>query len=86
MGSSAIELSVDAAGWVGAFLIVLAYYRISTQRTSGTSLGYQGLNAGGSILVGGNALYYGALPSVFINIVWISIALAALLSIMRKKR
>lgn len=83
---SAFELSVDAAGWIGALLIVLAYYLISTQRTSGTSLGYQGLNAGGSILVGGNALYYGALPSVFINVVWITIALMALRSITRKNR
>ena len=74
-----MHLIVDICGWLGAGLLLLAYFRVSTGRTSGKSVGYQALNAIGSVFVGGNALYYHALPSFTVNVVWIAIALASLL-------
>ena len=69
---------IDPAGWLGAALLLLAYFLVSTKKTSGASIKYQSLNVVGSVLVGANALYYGALPSFSINVIWLGIALFAL--------
>ena len=73
-----ITLFIDIVGWIGAALIVAAYFLVSTGRTAGTALGYQLMNAAGSVLVGANAFYFGALPSAGINVVWLGIAIAAI--------
>ncbi len=65
---------VDALGWVGAGALLLAYFLVSSRRVHGGSLLYQGLNAAGSVLLGANSLYYGAVPSAFVNLVWLAIA------------
>jgi hypothetical protein len=73
-----MKLLIDAGGWLGAILLLLAYFLVSTKRVSGTSIRYQGLNIVGSVLVGANAFYYTALPSFSINVVWILIGVASL--------
>lgn len=71
-------LPIDIAGWVGVAALLVAYFLVSTQRMQGNSIPYQILNAGGSGLLILNSYYYGALPSVGINIAWIGIAIYAL--------
>ena len=73
-----MKLLIDVGGWFGAILLLLAYFLVSTKRVGGTSIRYQSLNVAGSVLVGANALYYTALPSFSINVVWILIGVAAL--------
>ncbi|UCD24188.1 MAG: hypothetical protein JSW51_14365 [Gemmatimonadota bacterium] len=73
-----MKLIIDVGGWLGAILLLLAYFLVSTKRVGGTSVRYQGLNVVGSVLVGANAFYYSALPSFSINVVWIMIGVAAL--------
>jgi len=65
---------VDALGWLGAAVLLVAYFLVSSRRVHGGSLLYQGLNAAGSVLLGLNSLYYGAVPSAFVNAVWLGIA------------
>lgn len=72
------SLAIDIAGWIGVVALLAAYFLVSTERMRGTSVPYQLLNAGGSGLLILNSYYYGALPSVGINIAWIGIALYAL--------
>ena len=72
------SLLIDIAGWIGVAALLAAYFLVSTERMRGTSIPYQLLNAGGSGLLILNSYYYGALPSVGINIAWIGIALYAL--------
>ena len=71
------RLVLDIAGWVGAGLLLAAYWLISTKRVVGDSVGYQALNIVGSILLMANTVYYGAYPSAFVNLVWLGIALYA---------
>jgi len=71
------RLVLDIAGWVGAGLLLAAYWLISTKRVVGDSVGYQALNIVGSILLMANTAYYGAYPSAFVNLVWLGIALYA---------
>lgn len=66
---------VDAVGWLGAGALLFAYFLVASRRVHGGSLLYHGLNAVGSVLLGLNSLYYGAVPSAFVNAVWLGIAI-----------
>ena len=66
---------VDVAGWVGVVALLLAYVLVSTKRIEGNSVAYQVLNLAGAALLIANSFYYGAYPSVGVNIVWIGIAI-----------
>lgn len=72
------DLGVDIAGWMGVLALLAAYFLVSTRRLEGDSPLYQALNAVGSLLLIVNSAYYGAFPSVGINVAWIGIALYAL--------
>ena len=74
------RLWIDLAGWLGVFALLAAYGLVSTKRTEGDSLEYQGLNVLGAELLIVNSFYYGALPSVGINVIWIGIAAYTLVS------
>ncbi len=81
------RLLVDILGWIGAVALLTAYSAVSSGRLEGTSSLYQILNAVGSAFLIVNASYYRAFPSAFVNLVWIGIALSAILaSRARRKR
>lgn len=73
------KLLINVTGWIGTGLLLLAFYLVSTRRTQGDTGLYQSLNILGSGLLIVNSFYYGALPSVGVNIAWIAIAMFALL-------
>ena len=69
---------IEAAGWIGASLILGAYILLSAGKMQGNSPAYQWMNvigAAGFIL---NSGYHGAIPSVAINILWVAIGVFAL--------
>ena len=69
---------IDVTGWIGVVALLVAYGLVSTKRTEGDSVAYQALNAIGAALLIVNSFYYGAYPSVGINVIWIGIAVYAL--------
>jgi hypothetical protein len=69
---------VDIAGWVGVATLLIAYGLVSTKRIAGDAGTYQMLNLVGAGLLIVNSAYYGAFPSVVVNVVWIGIAIYAL--------
>ena len=77
------NLLIDILGWAGAATLLLAYGLVSTRKLEGDSPVYQTLNLVGSALLIVNSFYYGALPSVAVNFVWIGIAF---LTLARRKR
>ena len=77
-------LIFDALGWIGAFLLLLAYAMVSFKKLEADSLVYQGLNVAASVLLAINTIYHGAFPSSFVNIVWTIIAIFAILTVTRK--
>jgi hypothetical protein len=81
-----MKILIDVVGWLGAALLLLAYFLVSTGRMRGVTIRYQALNIVGSILLGTNAFYYGALPSVGIDVAWIGIGVMALVQGQRKAR
>lgn len=74
-----VGLWSDLLGWIGAALLLGAYALVSTKRLEGDSLVYQLLNLFGSAFLIVNSAYYGAYPSVGVNVVWIGIAIFAIL-------
>lgn len=80
-----IKLGIDILGWIGAVLLLWAYFQVSHKKWDGNSLVYNMYNVIGSVLVGANALYFGALPSTGINIIWLVIGVHALTRIRRGK-
>jgi hypothetical protein len=65
---------IDAIGWTGAALVLIAYGLISIQWINGNSFSYQALNVTGAILLVINSYYLGAYPSVGVNVAWVGIA------------
>ncbi len=73
-----METLIQIIGWVGAFLVVLAYILVSTKKVSGDSKPYQMLNLFGAIGVGVNVFHQKAWPALAIQLVWGVIAIIAL--------
>ncbi|MBI4456856.1 MAG: hypothetical protein HY644_13295 [Acidobacteria bacterium] len=72
------SILIEIAGWVGVAALLMAYGLISTGKVQGNSVTYQLLNMLGSVLLIVNSFYYGAYPSVGVNVAWVGIAIYAL--------
>lgn len=80
------NLLFDILGWAGVALLLVAFGLVSAKRVQGDSLVYQGMNVLGSGLLIINSSYYGAFPSVGVNVAWIIIAAITLGAAWRKRR
>ena len=74
------NLLIDVTGWLGAVALLSAYALVSAKKLAGDSLRYQALNLLGGGLLIVNSFYYGAFPSVGVNVVWIAIAIVTLVA------
>jgi hypothetical protein len=79
-----VEIAVEAAGWAGAGLILLAYVLLSTRRLSGESAAFHWINLAGAIGFIVNGWWHGAIPNAAMNIVWALVALYSLIRLSRK--
>ncbi len=70
---------VETIGWIGAVLIVGAYFLNITGRLKSSSAVYIVSNLLGGIFFTVNTLVHHAYPSMIVNIIWVLIAIAALL-------
>ncbi|MBC7362122.1 MAG: hypothetical protein H5U06_07575 [Candidatus Aminicenantes bacterium] len=80
------SLLINIAGWLGAFMLLLAYVLVSTRKLAGDSFNYQILNLLGSGLLLANAYHFGAYPSVGVNSIWIGIALFTIIKNQNKNQ
>lgn len=79
------KLLIDITGWLGSVLVVVAYASVSYERMKLHPTIFQLLNAGGSLCLIINTLYYQAYPSATVNVIWLIIALVALWKISVQK-
>ena len=79
-----METLIEIVGWVGGALILLAYGLVTSGRLAARSLAYQLMNLFGAIGFIINSGWYGAMPSVALNVVWLAIAVFALLRLRGK--
>jgi hypothetical protein len=71
-----LKLLVDILGWAGALLVLGAYAGVSFRRLAADGALYQFVNGLGSCFLVANTIYYRALPSAFVNAIWLCIAVA----------
>ncbi len=74
----------EVLGWSGTILILLAYFLVSFQKITANSSIYQALNLFGAGFVFLNVFVHQAYPSAGLNLVWLIIALIALLKPTKK--
>jgi hypothetical protein len=73
-----MKLFIDVIGWIGSVEVIMAYALNSYQKIRSDSALFQVLNLTGAAFLIANTVYYGALPSALINVVWVIIAIIAL--------
>ena len=81
-----MEIFSQVLGWIGTFLVVLAYYLVSTNKINATSKRYQLINLFGAIGVGFNVFHQQAWPALALQVVWAIIAIVSIIKIIRKKK
>lgn len=80
------KILFDVIGWVGSFGLVLAYGLNSYQKIKSDSYTFLLLNLFSGICLIGYTLYYKTYANTFLNIVWVVIAIPALIKLAQQKR
>ena len=80
-----MKLALDICGWIGSIMIVTGFFLVSNGKVEAKTNTFQIINIFGAACIGLNAYYYGALPSVGLNAVWVLIGVAAMIKIHTKK-
>jgi hypothetical protein len=73
-----MTLIMEAVGWLGAALVLFAYWLVSAGRAEARSARYQSLNIGGALGLVANSAWNGAVPSAAVNVIWIGIGVYAM--------
>lgn len=80
------QILIDAVGWLGGLMVVVAYFMISSGKTTAKSPVFQTLNLLGSVFLIINTYAKGAYPSAVVNVIWVGIALYGFYRIFTEKR
>lgn len=75
------EIFVETIGWIASILIVGAFALNSFGKISAISKWYQLANLVGGIFFIVNTVYHKAYPSAVVNVVWVIIAVSALIKL-----
>ena len=73
-----MSIAIDLMGWAGAIFLLSAYWLVSHGRIEPRATRYQAMNVAGGALLIVNSAFYGAFPSVAVNVVWILVGIHAL--------
>ncbi len=72
------KLFIDILGWTGSILSLLAYALVSSKKTAGDSVLYQGMNIFAGFLLIVYTLALGAYATTGLNAVWTAIGIFTL--------
>lgn len=76
----------DLVGIIGSLLICTGYFAVSTGRMNGETIPFQLLNASGAILLLISLWFRPNPGAILIEAIWLVIALAAIVRILRRRR
>lgn len=79
-----MDLFINILGWIGSVEVLAAYGLNSYQKIKSDSILFYVLNLTGGLLLIVYSVYKEAFPNAFINIVWVIIAIIALLKVGKK--
>jgi len=81
-----MKLIIDILGWIGSVLLVAAYALNSYQKIKSDSYTFLILNIVAGLFLIIYSWYYTAFANTFINVVWVIIAVPALIKVFRKSK
>jgi hypothetical protein len=79
-----MKFIIDIIGWIGSVAVIAAYGLNSYQKIKSDSLIFLLLNLVGGICLIIYTVFYTAYANTFINVVWVLIAIPALIRVLRK--
>jgi hypothetical protein len=79
-----MDIFITILGWIGSVEVLAAYGLNSYQKIKSDSILFYVLNLTGGTLLIVYSVYKEAFPNAFINIVWVIIAIMALLKVGKK--
>lgn len=85
MSEDGFNILVEIIGWVGSIAILLAYALNSYQKIRSDSLVFLLLNLTGGLLLMAYGYYKDAFANTFLNLVWVIVAVIALVKFYRKR-
>lgn len=77
---------IDVVGWIGSIEVILAYALNSYQKIKSDGKLFLVLNITGGVGLIIYSYYHDALANTFINVVWVIIAVPALLKVLRRTK
>lgn len=80
-----IELISNILGWIGMFIILLAYYLLSVKKMTAKNISYHLLNFLGAAGLIINTIINKAWPATALEVVWALIAIVAIIAITVKR-
>jgi hypothetical protein len=80
-----MSLVIEIGGWIGSFMVLLAYGLNSYKKLASDSLQFYLLNIVGGLLLVVYTVYKEAFANTFINVVWVLIAIPAIINVLRAK-
>lgn len=81
-----MKLLIDILGWIGSVLLIAAYALNSYQKIKSDSYTFLLLNIVAGVFLIIYSWYYTAFANTFINVVWVIIAVPALIKVLRKSK
>lgn len=80
------KLLFDIIGWTGSLGIVIAYGLNSYQKIKSDSYTFLLINLFSGICLIGYSIFYETFANTFLNIVWVIIAIPALIKLSQRKK
>jgi hypothetical protein len=81
-----MDLLIDILGWAGSASLLLGYGLNSYQKIKSNSVAFLGLNIFGGISLIVYTAFYQAYANTALNVVWVIIAIPALIKIFRNRK
>ena len=78
------SIIVECIGWIGAIIVLIAFFMISTHRTDADKPIFHWLNVIGAIGLIIHTCYNSAFPSAFVNVIWVGVAVFSLIKLKNK--
>ncbi len=72
------SLFIEVIGWIGAFLILVAYVLLTRKRLTGESTTYHLLNLAGGLGIVVESISNATYPPAALNIIWSAVAVYAI--------
>ena len=73
----------ELCGWIGAILVLVAYYMVTTGKASGDSKPFQLINISGAVLLVFYTYNCGAYASMIVNVMWVAIGLGSFIKFIK---